>query len=53
MKEKKIDKSNLAKIMNTSRSSIERLLDPCQTSNLATLTEATLAIGKKLCLSMV
>jgi hypothetical protein len=33
MKKKKIGKSHLAKIMKTSRTSIERLLDPCQPSN--------------------
>lgn len=53
MKKKKIGKSRLAKIMRTSRTAIERLLDPCQPSNLATLIEAALAMGKRLSLSMV
>jgi hypothetical protein len=53
MKKKKIGKSRLAKIMKTSRAAIERLLDPCQSSNLATLIEATLAMGKRLSLSMI
>jgi hypothetical protein len=53
MKKKKIGKSRLAKIMKTSRTAIERLLDPCQPSNLATLIEAALAMGKRLSLSMV
>jgi antitoxin HicB len=53
MKSKKIGKSRLAKIMKTSRTSIERLLDPCQPSNLATLIEAAMAIGKRLTLSMM
>lgn len=53
MKKKKIGKARLAKIMKTSRTAIERLLDPCQPSNLATLIEAALAMGKKLSLSMI
>lgn len=53
MKKKKIGKSRLAKIMKTSRTAIERLLDPCQPSNLATLTEAALALGKHLRLTLV
>jgi antitoxin HicB len=53
MKKKKIGKSRLAKIMKTSRTAIERLLDPCQSSNSATLIEAALAMGKRLSLSMV
>ena len=53
MKKKKIGKSRLAKIMKTSRTAIERLLDPCQPSNLTTLIEASMAMGKRLSLSMV
>ena len=53
MKKKKIGKSRLAKIMKTSRTAIERLLDPCQPSNLATLIEASMAMGKRLRLSMI
>ena len=53
MKKKKIGKSRLAKIMKTSRSAIERLLDPNQPSNLTTLTEAALALGKQLKVSLV
>ncbi|MGC1877889.1 MAG: hypothetical protein WA347_05835 [Rhabdochlamydiaceae bacterium] len=53
MKKKKIGKSRLAKIMKTSRTTIERLLDPCQPSNLSTLIEAALAVGKRLNLSMI
>ncbi len=53
MKKKKIGKSRLAKMMKTSRTAIERLLDPCQPSNLATLIEAALAMGKRLKLSIV
>lgn len=53
MKKKKIGKSRLARLMKTSRTSIERLLDPCQPSNLSTLIEAALVMGKRLSLSMV
>ena len=53
MKKKKIGKSRLAKMMKTSRTAIERLLDPNQPSNLATLIEATMIMGKRLRLSMV
>lgn len=53
MKKKRIGKSRLAKIMKTSRTAIERLLDPCQPSNLATLIEAAMAMGKRLSLSMI
>ena len=53
MKKKKIGKSRLAKMMNTSRTAVERLLDPCQPSNLASLIEAAMAMGKRLRLSMV
>lgn len=53
MKKKKIGKAKLAKLMKTSRSSIERLLDPVQPSNLTTLMEAALALGKHLRLTLV
>lgn len=53
MKKKRIGKSKLAKIMKTSRTSIERLLDPCQPSNLTTLIEAAMALGKYLRLTLI
>jgi hypothetical protein len=53
MKKKKIGKSRLAKIMKTSRTAIERLLDPCQPSTLTTLAEAAMALGKHLRLTLV
>ncbi len=53
MKKKKIGKSRLAKMMKTSRTTIERLLDPCQPCNLSTLIEAAMAMGKRLNLSIV
>ena len=51
--QKELDKNNLsrsdlAQIMGTSRSSIKRLLDPNQPSNLKSLIQAAKAVGKKL-----
>lgn len=53
MKKKKIGKSKLAKLMNTSRAAIDRLLDPNQPSTLTTLSEAALAVGKHLRVSLI
>jgi antitoxin HicB len=46
MKKKRISKTRLARLMKTSRSSIDRLLDPSQSSTLTTITEAAHAVGK-------
>ena len=49
MKRKKINKSHLAIQMGTSRSALERLLEPENVSvTLLTLERAALALGKKL-----
>jgi len=49
MKERQISKSALARMMNTSRSSLDRLLDPDNASvTLLTLESAALALGKRL-----
>ena len=49
MQAKGISKSALARMMQTSRSAINRLLDPSNPSvTLATLENAALALGKKL-----
>ena len=49
MKERNISKSALAQIMNTSRSSLDRLLDPENMSvTLLTLETVALALGKKI-----
>lgn len=48
MKERKISKSSMAKRMNTSRSSLDRLLDPANPSiTLQTLERVAHAIGKR------
>lgn len=49
MAERRISKSALARAMQTSRSSLDRLLDPENASvTLLTLESAALALGKKL-----
>ena len=49
MAERRISKSALARVMQTSRSSLNRLLDPKNASvTLFTLESAALALGKKL-----
>ena len=49
MTERHISKSALARMMQTSRSSLDRLLDPENPSvTLLTLESAALALGKKL-----
>jgi uncharacterized protein YaaW (UPF0174 family) len=49
MEERKLSKSALAQLMNTSRSSLDRLLDPDNPSvTLVTMESAAIALGKKL-----
>lgn len=49
MQDKKITKSLLARTMATSRSSVDRLLDPENVAvSLATMSKAAHALGKKL-----
>lgn len=49
MAERKLSKSALASLMNTSRSSLDRLLDPENPSvTLLTMESAAVALGKKL-----
>ena len=49
MDERQISKSGLARMMNTSRSSLDRLLDPDNVSvTLLTMESAALALGRKL-----
>jgi antitoxin HicB len=53
MEQKNISKSAMAKKMGTSRSSLDRLLDPFNTSvTLATMESAILAIGKRMSISI-
>ncbi|NQU65749.1 MAG: XRE family transcriptional regulator [SAR324 cluster bacterium] len=54
MKEKKISKTSMAKNLNTSRSSLNRLLDPLNTSvTLQTIERAAHAIGKRIKIELV
>ena len=49
MKKKRLSKTALAEHMNTSRSALDRLLDPGNVSiTLQTLEKAALALGKRL-----
>ncbi len=52
MKKHEITKSELADRMQTSRSSVDRLLDPSQHSNLKTLIGAAKAVGRHLRISL-
>ena len=46
MKKQHLTKDELAKRIGTSRSSLNRLLDPSQPSNLKSLIHASLAVGR-------
>ncbi len=53
MHEKQLSKTALARLMRTSRSAVNRLLDPDNPSvTLTTLEEAALALGKRLSISL-
>ena len=53
MQAQNITKTKMAQMMDTSRASIDRLLNPTHTSlTLRTLESATLALGKKLHISI-
>jgi antitoxin HicB len=54
MVDEKISKKRMAVMMSTSRSSLDRLLDPTNTSiTLHTLNNAARAIGKKLHIELI
>ncbi len=54
MKKKNITKTEMAKRMGTSRSSLNRLLDPLNTSvSLSTIESAVVALGKRLNIQIV
>lgn len=53
MRERKITKADLARRMHTSRSALDRLLDPRNASvTLATMGRAAAALGKRLSISL-
>lgn len=54
MAEKNISKSEMASRMNTSRTALDRLLDPDQQAvTLSTLTKAAQAVGRRLRVELV
>ncbi len=53
MSEQRITKSEMARRMDTSRSALERLLDPERDSTLTTLTKAAHAVGRSLRMELV
>ncbi|WP_252178701.1 helix-turn-helix domain-containing protein [Endozoicomonas sp. 4G] len=54
LKSEGVNKSAFARLLGTSRSQLDRLLDPANTSlNLKTLSNAAEAMGKKLELKLV
>lgn len=54
MEEKKLNKAAMAKEMKTSRSSLDRLLDPNNSSvSLDTLERAARVVGKRISLELV
>jgi antitoxin HicB len=54
MEEKNLSKTEMAKRMNTSRTALDRLLDPQNDSaTLQTLERAALALGKRLHIELV
>lgn len=53
MKEKKISKSKMADMLQTSRSQVDRLLDPNQDSTLSSLQRAASILGRRLTIELV
>lgn len=53
IKKQKLTKEEFAKRMGTSRSALNRLLDPSQPSNLKSLVNAALAIGRHVRVSLI
>ncbi len=54
MEKRGLSKSQMAASMSTSRSSLDRLLDPANTSvTLKTMDRAAAILGKRLCIELV
>lgn len=53
MEKQNLTKDELAKRMGTSRSALNRLLDPGQPSNLKSLVNAAVAIGRHVRVSLI
>lgn len=53
MQEQSLSKSRLASLLNTSRSQVDRLLDPTRDVTLSTLQRAAALVGRKLQIELV
>ena len=53
MEKQKLTKEEFAKRMGTSRSALDRLLDPNKSSNIRSLINAAAAVGKQLRISIL
>jgi plasmid maintenance system antidote protein VapI len=53
MKKKKISKSRMAALLNTSRTQVDRLLDPNNDITLSTLQRAAAVVGRRVSIELV
>ena len=53
MKEKKISKNKLAGLLKTSRTQVDRILDPKNDSTLASLQRAAALVGRRVTIELV
>ena len=53
MKKKKISKNRMAKLLKTSRTQVDRLLDPKRDITLSSLQRAATMVGRKVTIALV
>ncbi|MBI2841457.1 MAG: XRE family transcriptional regulator [Acidobacteria bacterium] len=53
MKKKKISKARMATLLNTSRTQVNRLLDPQQDITLSSLQRAAVIVGRRVTIELV
>ncbi|MCB1018534.1 MAG: XRE family transcriptional regulator [Bryobacterales bacterium] len=53
MKQRQISKSKMAELLKTSRSQVDRLLDPSQDSTLSSLQRAAAILGRRLTIELL
>ncbi len=53
MKKKKISKSRMAELLKTSRSQVDRLLDPANDVTLSSLQRAAAIVGRRLTIELL
>ncbi|HEC03024.1 MAG TPA: hypothetical protein ENI81_05750 [Phycisphaerales bacterium] len=53
MKKEKISKNKMAKLLNTSRSQVDRLLDPKNDITLSSLQRAASVVGRRVNIELV